>query len=411
MTDSVLVINAGSSSIKFAVYPVDGDWKSSVIFRGQTEGIGHAPRFRVSDAQGVLADEAIARVDSHPYSHQDALSHLLKWLAAHAQSYRLVGAGHRVVHGGEDLCEPVRIDEYVIGILQGLVPLARLHEPHELAAILALRKLEPDLPQVACFDTEFHRTQPAVARMFALPREITDAGVKRYGFHGLSYEYIAGVLPEYLGSAADGRIVVAHLGNGASMCAMRARQSVATTMGFTALEGLVMGTRSGALDPGVVLYLIQERGMTAHQVSDVLYKRSGLLGVSGISHDMRTLLATDHPHAREAIELFVYRVNRELGSLIASLGGLDALVFTGGIGEHADSVRARVCEQAVWAGIHLDPAANAGGASRISAASSPVSVWVIPTNEELVIARHTCRLLQAADLVTRKREQRPVHAL
>jgi len=393
VTDTVLVINAGSSSIKFALYPVDGDWKTGVIFRGLIEGIGHhVPQFRAWRADGApLAAPSPAA--SGRFGHAEALAVLLGWLQENVQGLRLIGAGHRVVHGGEGYAAPVLIDDQVIRTLESLVPLARLHEPYELAAILAVAKLAPGIAQVACFDTAFHRTQPQVAQTFALPRELTQAGVKRYGFHGLSYEYIAAVLPQYLGAGAEGRVVVAHLGNGSSLCAMRGRKSVATTMGFTALEGLMMGTRSGALDPGVLLYLIQERGMSPQEVNDLLYNRSGLLGVSGLSADMRVLLGSDDPRAREAVELYVYRACRELGSAAAALGGLDALVFTAGIGEHAAEIRARICEQSRWLGIDLDAAANAQGRECITRSGSRVSAWVVPTNEEIVIARQSCEVL------------------
>jgi acetate kinase len=284
--------------------------------------------------------------------------------------------------------------------LRRLIPLAPLHQPHHIAAIDALAKLHPGLPQVACFDTAFHHAEQPVATAFALPRSLAAEGVRRYGFHGLSYEYIAGALPEIVGSAgAEGRVVVAHLGAGASMCAMRHRRSVATTMGFTALDGLPMGQRCGSLDPGVVLYLLQEKGMTPQAVSDLLYHDSGLLGVSGISDDMRSLLASDDPRAAEAVALFVYRIGRELGSLAASLGGLDVLVFTAGIGEHAAEIRRRVCADAAWLGVAIDEAANAADATSISRAGARVSVWVIPTDEDLMIARHTLSVLnlQPAD--------------
>lgn len=403
MTDHVLVINAGSSSVKFAIYPVDGDWRHRYLFRGELEGLGHAPRFRVVAPDGqALADEAL-RLDGTPFGRRQALEFLLDWLKANFRRQSIVAAGHRVVHGGERYAAPVRVDDEVLAYLQGLIPLARLHEPFELAAIRALAQIQPDILQVACFDTGFHHTQPAVARAYGLPRALAAEGVRRYGFHGLSYEYVAHVLPEHIGERARGRVVVAHLGNGASMCGMRNLQSVATTMGFTALEGLLMGTRSGSLDPGVLLYLIQEKQMSPQQVSDLLYFESGLLGVSGISQDMRTLLASGHPHAREAVDLFVYRVSRELGSLAAAIGGLDALVFTGGIGQHAAQVRERVCRDAAWLGVKLDPGANAAAAGRISAADSPAAVCIIPCNEELIIARHTCRLLQQQGLIKRER--------
>jgi acetate kinase len=316
----------------------------------------------------------------------------MTWLHRHENGGQIAAVGHRVVHGGERYSRPMRLDDPILEQLARLIPLAPLHQPHNLDGIHALRALMPTVPQVACFDTAFHRTQPNVAQMFALPRWITGEGVKRYGFHGLSYEYIARVLPQHT-PRADGRVIVAHLGNGASMAGMVNRQSQVTTMGFTAVEGLMMGTRTGNLDPGVVLYLVENKGMDAKALTKLLYKESGLLGVSGVSSDMRALLASDKPEAKEAVELFCYRINREIGSLTAAIGGLDALVFTGGIGEHAAEIRRRVCLQAAWLGIELDETANAEHQIRISAPRSAVDVLVIPTNEEWMIARHTATLL------------------
>jgi acetate kinase len=324
--------------------------------------------------------------------HEAALSMLLGWIRGHVGEIALHAVGHRVVHGGERFTAPVRLDSAVVEALDALVPLAPLHQPHNLAAIRALMRLDSALPQVACFDTAFHVAQPWVARTFALPRALTESGLVRYGFHGLSYEFIASALPQIVGERADGRVVVAHLGAGASLCAMHRRQSVATTMAFTPLDGLPMGTRCGALDPGVVLYLMDARGMTASQVADLLYHQSGLLGVSGLSSDMRDLLASDAPTAAQAIELFVYRIGRELGSLAAALGGLDVLIFTAGIGEHAAPIRAAVCRQAEWLGVRLDESANERSGPRISSSESPVSVWVVP-DEEVMIARHIASLL------------------
>jgi acetate kinase len=292
----------------------------------------------------------------------------------------------------------VRVEAAVLAKLERLVPLAPLHQPHNLAPIRSLLERSPQLPQVACFDTAMHRSNPPVAQMFALPAELTEAGVRRYGFHGLSYEYIASVLPQFDANAARGRTVVLHLGNGASMCALHAGRSVASTMGFTAVDGLPMGTRCGAIDPGVLLYLMNERGMDARALEKLIYKQSGLLGVSGVSSDMRALLESAEPRAKLAVELFVYRIGRELGSLAAALGGLDALVFTAGIGERAVPIRERVCRQAAWLGVELDAQANAKHGPRISSASSRVAAWVIPTNEELMIARHTREVLSKAKL-------------
>ena len=319
---------------------------------------------------------------------------LVDWGRQYEVARDIVAVGHRVVHGGVFFDTPVRVDASVLAKLDALNPLAPLHQPHSLAGIRILTRLEPSLVQVACFDTAFHCKLPVLAQRFALPRHYHEEGIRRYGFHGLSYEYIASQLPKMVGSAlAASRVVVAHLGNGASLCALRGGQSIDTTMGFTALDGLPMGTRCGSLDPGVVLYMLGEQGMSHAQVAELLYHRSGVLGVSGISHDMRQLLASDEPNAREAIDFFVYRINRELGALTAALGGLDVLVFTGGIGEHAARIRARVCELAAWAGIRLDIDANQRHGPAISTKDSIVSVWVIVTDEERMIAEHTRRVL------------------
>jgi len=398
MTDVILALNAGSSSLKFSLFvTARGREALSLVSQGEVEGIGGQGRFLVYDATDRrLVDEQLTSKTADSLGHEEALSILLDWIEHHEAGLTLIAVGHRVVHGGTLFSAPVLLDSAVINQLEQLVPLAPLHQPHNLAAIRAVARIKPSLPQVACFDTAFHRTQPPIAQAFALPHSVTDRGVKRYGFHGLSYEYIARTLPDFLGSSADGRVVVAHLGNGASMCAMRGRKSHATTMGFTALDGLPMGTRCGAIDPGVVLYLLSEQHMDVPSVTDLLYHRSGLLGVSGLSSDMRELLASDSPQAAEAIDLFVYRIRRELGSLVAALEGLDALVFTAGIGEHATPIRARVCQDAQWLGVRLDEAANRAGGPKISTDESAVSVWVIPTDEDLMIARHTCDVLRAA---------------
>jgi acetate kinase len=327
--------------------------------------------------------------------HDGALKHLFDFLKQELVDDRLVGVGHRVVHGALDYREPVRLDAKVLATLEKFVPLAPLHQPHNLAPIRALLAAIPDLPQVACFDTAFHRTNPDIAQRFAIPAELHDAGVRRYGFHGLSYEYIASVLPQYDAKAAAGKAVVLHLGNGASMCAIEAGKSVASTMGFTAVDGLPMGTRTGALDPGVILYLMDQRGMDARAIEKLIYSQSGLLGVSGISSDMRTLLDSDDPRARLAIDLYCYRIRREMGSLAGALGGLDAIVFTAGIGENSAAIRERVCRDAAWIGVELDATANAKGGPRISAGASRISAWAIPTNEELMIARHARRVIGA----------------
>jgi acetate kinase len=327
--------------------------------------------------------------------HDACLRALGDWLGAHLGDLRLRGVGHRVVHGGTEFSAPVRIDDAVLAKLERLCPLAPLHQPHNLAGIRAIAARRPDLPQVACFDTAFHRTHPELADWFALPRRFHDDGIRRYGFHGLSYEYIARTLPAVAPELADARVVVAHLGNGASMCAMRAGRSLDSTMSFTALDGLPMGTRCGALDPGVVLHLNRAYGMDADAIEAMLYHECGLKGVSGISNDMRDLEASDDPAAAQAIDLFVWHVARELGALAAVLGGLEGIVFTAGIGEHAPAIRARVCALAAWLGVTLDPAANQAGGPRISAAGSRVAVFAIPTDEEQMIARHTFAALSA----------------
>jgi acetate kinase len=389
--DAILVLNAGSSSVKFSLY-ADADHGERPRFRGQIEGLQGSPTFVVRDANNRIV-HVQKWSDAGRLSHGEAIARLLEFVNRELGATRLGAVGHRVVHGGRDFTAPVRIDAGVITALERLIPLAPLHQPHNIAPMRIIAAHSPSLPQVACFDTAFHRTQPPVARAFALPRAITERGVQRYGFHGLSYEHIASALPGLDAVAARGRVVVAHLGNGASLCAMSDGMSVATTMGFTALDGLVMGTRAGSLDPGVILYLMDELGMDARAIETLLYKESGLLGVSGISSDMRALLASDSPEAQAAIDLFVYRFRCELGSMVAALDGLDALVFTGGIGEHAAPIRERVCRDAAWLGVEVDPKANAAGGPRISAANARISAWVIPADEERVIARRTRELL------------------
>lgn len=390
MNSQILVLNAGSSSIKFAVFDDGQALKRTVL--GMVSGLGSSAAFAARGETAALS----GTLPPGPLDHEGALAWLFDWLRAGGHARHLLGAGHRVVHGGESRDAPIIVSDSSLTELEALAPLAPLHQPHNLAAIKALRKLRPDLSQVACFDTAFHRTQSAVAQSIALPRAITEQGLRRYGFHGLSYEYIASALPQAVGPRADGRVIVAHLGNGASLCAMRNRRSIATTMGFSTLDGLVMGTRCGAIDPGVLFYLMHERKMSSAAVEDLLYRQSGLLGVSGISNDMRTLLDSTEPRAAEAVAQFVYRAALETGALTAALEGLDALVFTGGIGEHAVAVRARICEKLGWLGVQLDPEANARNSLRISTADSPVAVCVIPTDEEAVIAAHTRRLLRAA---------------
>lgn len=394
MSDAIVVLNAGSSSIKFSIFAIE-DSELELVLRGQVEGLYNNARFLAKDGSGALVAEHAWDGDA-PLGHDGALDYLLGYLRAELSGYRPLGVGHRVVHGGLEYTGPVRVTQKVFGYLEGFVPLFPLHQPHNLAPIHRLLERFPELPQVACFDTSFHGTNPEISQLYALPLEYAEAGVRRYGFHGLSYEFIASVLSRYDERAASGRAIVCHLGNGVSACAMLRGRSVASTMGFTGVEGLPMGTRSGTLDPGVLLYLMDQRDMDARAIERLIYKESGLLGVSGLSSDMRTLLASEDPRAKLAVDLFVYRIGRELGSLAAALGGLDALVFTAGIGEHAVEIRERVCQGAAWLGIELDTATNTLHGPRISTAASPTTAWVIPTNEELMIARHTRRLIDSA---------------
>jgi acetate kinase len=391
MKQGILTINAGSSSIKFALFPLDHPISPEAEVSGQIDGIGAETTKMVAKnrAGERIADQVL---EGSKVSHAQAFDALLKWFTASHADWSIVAVGHRVVHGGERYSQPTIVDDTVLGHLQSFIPLAPLHEPHNVAGIIALQALLPSVPQIACFDTAFHRSQPEVAQTFGLPRSITAEGIKRYGFHGLSYEFIARALPQHSGRAS-GRVVVAHLGNGASMAAMVNRKCVATTLGFSTIDGLVMGTRVGNLDPGVVLHLMETKNLSVKDMTKMLYKESGLLGVSGISQDMRTLLASDKPEAQEAVDLFCYRIARELGSLAAAAGGLDAVVFTGGIGEHAAEVRRRVCLQSEWLGIRLNPEANARHELRISAGNSSVDVLVIPTNEEWMMAHHAQTLL------------------
>ncbi len=391
--DGILVVNAGSSSIKYAAYGDTAGPEPRLLGRGRIEAIGTHPRFvGRNEAGAVLSERTWPQGDT--LSHRAGTEFLMDWLAEHETDIRLVAAGHRIAHGGIKYAGPTRIDAELKADIDRLTPLAPLHQPHHLAAIEAIADRFPELPQVACFDTSFHRTYAPVTQLFAIPRQLSREGILRYGFHGISYEFIARRLPAFAPEAR--RVVVAHLGNGASMCAIHDGRSVDSTMGFTALDGLPMGTRTGALDPGVLLYLMQQRGYDASRLQQLLYEESGLLGVSGISNDMRVLLASPAAEAKEAVELFCAAIAKSLGALAMTLGGLDALVFTAGIGEHAAPVRAEVCRRAAWLGLSFDPEANARDGPRISTDDSPVSVWVIPTNEELMIAIHTRSLLLSA---------------
>ena len=386
----VLVLNAGSSSLKFCVYQIDADtWQLEA--RGQIEGIGTAPKFSANDGAGGKLDTPL--LDSAVHDARSALDALAAWLRARFHGTRVLGVGHRVVHGGAKYDAPTVVAPHILDDLRTLVPLAPLHQPYNLAAIDAVSDRLPGVPQVACFDTSFHRGHEPVCDLVALPAEIRRGGVQRYGFHGLSYEYIASVLPDVAPDIAHGRVIVAHLGSGASLCAMRHRRGVDSSLGFTALDGLCMGTRPGTLDPGIVLHLFQGLGLSAKEVETMLYKKSGLLGISGISNDMRDLLESPEPDAKLAVDYFVYRAAREIGGLAAVLGGVDALVFTAGIGENSAAIRERICEASSWLGIELDREANQRKGPRISSPRSRTSAWVIPTNEELMIARHTGVLL------------------
>ncbi len=389
MSGRIAILNAGSSSIKFALY--EAGESLALRFRGQVRQIGVSPNLQVEDAHGKRIAEQSWPAEG--FDHQGATRAIIDTMQALTPGAPVTAVGHRVVHGGTDYAAPVRIDQATIAALARLSPLAPLHQPHNLAPIEAIAEAAPHLPQVACFDTAFHRAQPALAQMFALPRKFTEAGVRRYGFHGLSYEYVASRLKTVVPELADARVVIAHLGNGASLCAVEGGRSVASTMGFTAVDGLVMGTRCGAIDPGALVYLMDAYGMDARAIEDLIYRQSGLLGVSGVSSDMQALRASSDPHAAEAIALFVYRVVREVGSLAAALGGLDGLIFTAGIGENDAAIRAEIAEGCRWLGLEIDAARNAGGEGRISADVSKVSAWVIPTDEERMIARHTSAVL------------------
>jgi acetate kinase len=391
MASALLTINAGSSSIKFALFNASGPLQ--LVVSGQVERIGTAPRFIAHEAAtGAVSSRSWPQGAARSY--EDIFDDLLKWVEAHLDGAKLIGVGHRVVHGGQLLAAPVIVTPAIIDAIEALIPLAPLHQPHSLHAIRMLAQLRPDLRQVACFDTAFHRGHADAVRHYALPRDLTESGIERYGFHGLSYEFIAERLGVLEPALAAGSVVAAHLGNGASLCALRAGKSLDSTMGFTAVDGLPMGTRCGAIDPGVILYLQQTRGMDAAAIENLIYNRSGLLGVSGISSDMRKLLECEDPHAQEAVDMFCYRIACATAAMATAAGGLDALVFTAGIGEKAPQVRARACAHLAWLGVVLDADANNRNAQRISAADSRVVVLVVPTDEEAMIARHALELFK-----------------
>ena len=392
---ALLVLNAGSSSLKFCGYLSENGGAWGRAARGQIEGIGPAARFVARDSSGGKIDDQ--SLDTTVRDARTALNALAVWLRGRFGQAQVRGVGHRVVHGGARYAAPTVVTPSVMDDLRTLVPLAPLHQPHNLAAIDAVSERLPGVPQVACFDTSFHRGHAAVAEAVPLPKAVRDAGVQRYGFHGLSYEFVAASLPQIAPDIAAGRVIVAHLGSGASLCAMKNGVSVDSTFGFTALDGLCMGTRPGSIDPGVVLYLVQGLGLSASEIESMLYKQSGLLGLSGVSNDMRVLLESDKPDARLAVDYFVYRAAKEIGALASVLGGLDGLVFTAGIGENSPEIRRRICDASSWIGIDLDGNANARQAPRISTRSSRVAAYVVPTNEELMIARHTGRLLELVE--------------
>jgi acetate kinase len=391
MDDYALVLNAGSSSLKFCVFHRHEREKWTLASRGQIEGIGTSPRLSAKDGQGKAIIEK--NLDGSVRDGKNALEALASWLRSIYEGARVLGVGHRVVHGGAKFAQPMIVTPEVLEDLRKLIPLAPLHQPYNLAAIETIFERLPHVPQVACFDTSFHRGHAAVADLVPLPQEIVKEGLQRYGFHGLSYEYISSVLPEVAPEIAKARVIVAHLGSGASLCAMKEGKSIDSTLSFTALDGICMGTRPGAVDPGVILYLFQNLKLSAKEVENILYKKSGLLGISGISNDMRDLLSSSEPEAELAVEYFVYRAAKEIGALASVLKGVDALVFTAGIGENSAEIRKRICEASAWLGVELDAEANAHKGPRISSATSKISAWVIPTNEELMIARHTALLL------------------
>lgn len=389
--DTILVVNAGSSSVKFQIFSVEGEGKLRRLIKGQMDGIGSRPRLRANGADNdTLADRAYP-IESVP-DIPGAMDIAGGWLRDELR-INPMAVGHRVVHGGPDHDRPVLIDHGVVARLERFVALAPLHQPHNLAPIRSLLTNFPTLPQVACFDTAFHRTHEAVADYYAIPHQLHAEGVRRYGFHGLSYEYVAKTLPHVAPDVANGRVIVAHLGSGASMCALKTGRSAESTMGFTALDGLPMGTRPGQIDPGVVLYLISEKGMSASNAQNFLYRDCGLKGLSGVSNDMRELEASEDPKAKLAIDYFVYRIGLNAGMLAAALQGLDAFVFTAGIGENSVRIRARIADQLGWLGVTLDEAENSRHARLISRSDSRIPVYVLPTDEELMIAQHTLSLL------------------
>ncbi|HUN80084.1 MAG TPA: acetate/propionate family kinase, partial [Phycisphaerae bacterium] len=390
----IIVLNAGSSSLKFSIFAIV-DNKLSVRARGQIEGLGTTPRFKARDHRGQPLADSVVDGSTKSFGHHEAFAYLADWMRSNFRGeLNPLAVGHRMAHGGMDFVEPILIDADVLARLEKLIPLVPLHQPHNIAAIKAVTALRPDLQQVACFDTAFHRGRAGVTERFGLPDELFRLGLRRWGFHGLSYDSISRQFRQIAPETAAGRVIVAHLGSGASLCAMKGGRSVDTTMGFSALDGVPMGTRCGSLDPGVILFLLHQ-GWNAQRIEELLYKKSGLIGVSSVSNDVRELQKSDQPLASEAIEFFVYRVAREIGSLAAALGGLDALIFTAGIGENSPVIREKICRQCEWLGVSIEAEANLHNKQRISAPGKTPSVWVIPTDEEGVIAAQTHRLLSA----------------
>lgn len=405
MSEDVLVINAGSSSIKISLFGPGGADGPALQMAGQVEGIGTAPHAILHRAsKEVLIDRYWPDGDG-PCDHDQAMAFLVRALSDLRAGWKPAGVGHRVVHGATLYREPTVIDPTVRADLEALIPLAPLHQPANLEGIDAAAKAFPEAMQVACFDTAFHQGHPWVADTFALPRDLYEQGIRRYGFHGLSYAYIARTMRRIAPEVARGRMIVAHLGNGASMCAIRDGRSIDSTMSFTALDGLAMGTRCGQIDPGVLLYLLDAKGMSVAELGDLLYKKSGLLGLSGLGSDMRDLLASDSPHARQAVDYFIYRVTCTTGSLAAALGGVDGLVFTGGIGEHSAEIRTRICRGLTWMGLEFDEAANDAGGPCITKPSSAVSAWVVPTDEERMIAISVSEVLRVTGTQTNQKEK------
>ena len=393
MMNVFLVFNAGSSSLKFALFPVEGD-TAQVLLQGAVRDIGNAPEFILNTVKHEnMTDGFLEKLTKHS-GYDDIAGLILDWISRHDMPYHIKAVGHRVVHGGSIYKKPVILTPDIIKVLEALIPLAPAHQPQALAVMSEVTRCLPSIPQIACFDTGFHANQPRLAQLFALPYEYAEAGIIRYGFHGLSYDYVSSQLPKYIGKNASGRVIIAHLGNGASLCALKNLRSIATTMSFTALDGLMMGTRCGSLDPGVILHLLQNNKMSAKDIENMLYHKAGLLGVSGISHDIQRLEDSDDARSREAISLFVYRTALEMGALIAALGGLDALIFTAGIGENSASIRQLICDKMHWAGVELDQPANLAGEPIISSKASKIDVCIVPTNEEIVIAKTMDNLLE-----------------